>query len=211
MSETEPLEAQPIELSLNAMWMLQPDYRGVRQSLEAKGYTLVQQLQGPQIIIAKKGTIDIFVNLERRVLGIESETSLKDILLAFGDLEKTYQEIGMEPSNLIFLEFLGSYILNSKNSPLDKINSLRVQDKMLDKIGSILEKELAPLNLSLTVKGSNPTSTNWLNLIIEPLYPSTNKSYIIKVVFRGTTQEVVDFAKTIEKRIPRIIEQIEGS
>ena len=68
-----------------------------------------------------------------------------------------------------------------------------------------------PFGIVLTTKGANPTSNNWLNLSIEPLPPSANKNYLIKTVFRGNKEEVLDFVKTIEKRIPKIIEKIEGN
>jgi len=207
---TEAPVIQPVEMSLNSIWMLQPDYRGIRLSLESKGYTMKQQFRGSQIIIAKKGTVEVFVNPERRVLGVESETSSKDLLIASEDLEKSFTEVGMEPSNLLFVEFLGNYVLQSSASPLKKLSSLKIEGNLLAKIGAILEKEVAPLTLSLTAKDSNPASSNWLNLSIEPLYPSANKSYVIRVVFRGPKTEVTDFVKSIEKRIPKIIEQIEG-
>jgi hypothetical protein len=67
------------------------------------------------------------------------------------------------------------------------------------------------VGLRLTTKDSNPTSMSWLNLNIEPLYPSANKSYLITIVFRGLKEEVLEFVKYIEKRIPKIIEKIEES
>src|SRR4030067_1289209 len=129
-------------MSLNSVWMLPPDYKGLRQSLEAKGYTLKQQIRGSHIVIAKKGTVEILVNPERRVLGIGSETSSKDILIASEDLEKAYFEIGMESSNLLFVEFLGNYTLQSTVSPLKKLNALKIEGDILAKIGSVLEKDI---------------------------------------------------------------------
>jgi hypothetical protein len=209
MSET-PI-VQPMEMSLNYVWMLPPDYKGLRQSLETKGYTLKQQIRGSLILIAKKGTVEILVNPERRVLAIGSETSSKDILLASEDLEKAYLEIGMEASNLIFIEFLGNYSFQSTASPLKKLNALKIEGDLLPKIGAVLGKDIVTVGLRLTTKDSNPTSMSWLNLNIEPLYPSANKSYLITIVFRGLKEEVLEFVKYIEKRIPKIIEKIEES
>ena len=174
MSETP--RVQPIEMSLNSVWMLLPDYKGLRQSLEAKGYTLKQQIRGSHIVIAKKGTVEILVNPERRVLGIGSETSSKDILIASEDLEKAYFEIGMESSNLLFVEFLGNYTLQSTVSPLKKLNALKIEGDILAKIGSVLEKDIVTVGFSLSTKDSNPTASSWLSFNIEPLYPSANKS-----------------------------------
>jgi hypothetical protein len=208
MSE-EP-EIQPIEMSLNSLWMMQPEYRGLRQSLEGKGYTLKEEIRGSVIVIAKKGTVEVFVNPERRVVGIRSETSSKDLFIAFEDLDKSYFEIGMDSSNLMFVEFLGNYTFKSLTSPLKKLNALKIEGNLLQKIGSVLEKDIATLGLHLSVKGANPTSCSWLDLSIEPLYPSANKNYLVKTVCRGDKKEVIEFVKYIEKRIPKIIEQIEG-
>lgn len=208
MSE-EPI-IQPIEMSLNSVWILQPDYRGLRQSLESKGYTLKEQIRGSIIVIARKGTVEIFVNPERRVIGIRSETSSKDLLIASEDLDKSYFDMGMDSSNLMFVEFLGNYTFRSLANPLKKLNALKIEGDVLRKIGSVLESDIVTLGLNLSVKDANPTSYKWLDLSIEPLYPSANKNYLVKIVCRGNEKEVTEFVKYIEKRIPRIIEQIEG-
>ncbi len=209
MSDT--LKVQPLEMSLNFLWMLQPDYNGLRQSLDNKGYTRKDQLRGSLFIIAKKGTVEIFINPERRVLGILSETSSKDILTAADDLEQSYLEIGLEPTNLLFVEFIGNYIFQSTNSPLRKLNGIKLEGDLLPKIGAVLDKEIVTLGLNLSIKDSNPTESNWLNLQIDPLYPSANKSYIIKTVFRNKKkEEVLDFVKDIDKKLPKVIEKIES-
>lgn len=210
MSEEPKL--QTLEMSLNFIWMLQPDYNGLRQALDNKGYTRKDSLRGSLFIIAKKGTVEIFINPERRVLGITSETSSKDILTAAEDLEQSYHEIGMEKSNLLFVEFIGSYLFQSLSSPLKKLNAMKLENDLLPKIGSVLEKDMVILGLNLAKKDSSPTDPEWLNLEIIPLYPSANKSYIVKSIFRDTKKEpVFEFVKQIEKRIPRVIEKIEGS
>lgn len=202
---------QPLEMSLNTIWMLQPDYNGLRQSLDNKGYTRKDQLRGPLFVIAKKGTVEIFINPERRVLGILSETSSKDILTAADDLEGSYLEIGMEPTNLLFVEFVGSYIFQSTNSPLKKLSGIKLDGDLLPRIGSVLNEEIVNLGLNLTIKGSNPTESDWLNMVIEPLYPSANKSYVIRIIFRNKKkEEVFDFVKNIDKKLPQVIEKIES-
>jgi hypothetical protein len=209
MAETP--QVKPLEMSLNSIWMLQPDYKGIRQSLEKKDYTLKEQIRGSVIVIAKKGTVDILVNPERRVLSISSETSSKDLLTAYEDLDQSYLEVGLEPSNLLFVEFIGNYLFQSNFSPMKKLNSLKIEGDILAKIGTVLEKDIVPFGLVLTTKESNPTTNSWFSFSINPLPPSANKSYLITTVFRGKKEEVLDFVKNIEKRIPRVIEKIEGN
>jgi len=208
MSQTT--KVRPMEMSLNSIWMLQPEYKGIRQSLENKGYTLKEQTRGILVVIASKGSIEIFVNPERRVLGIGSETSSKDLLVAYEDLDQVFLEVGMEPSNLMFVEFVGMYMVESTSSPLEKLSMLKIENDLLAKIGVVLEKDVATVGLSLTLKGANPTESNWFSLVIEPLYPSANKNYRVRVICRGRKEDVIDFVKNIEKRIPKIIDKIEG-
>lgn len=208
---TEEPKVQPLEMSLNYIWMLQPDYNGLRQSLDNKGYTRKNLLRGSIIIIAKKGTVEVFINPERRVLGIVSETSSKDLLTAAEDLEQSFLEIGMEPKNMLFIEFISSHIFKSTNSPLSKLNALKIENDLLPKLGNVLGKDIVTLGLNLSTKDSNPTESEWLSLVIEPLYPSANKSYVFRTVCRSIRKEgVIEFAKSIEKRIPTIVEKIEG-
>lgn len=205
------INVQPIEISLNSIWMLHPEYRSLRQHLENRGYSLKEQARGSSIVLATKGSIEILVNLERRVLGIASETSTKDLLIACEDLEQIYEDLGVEPSNLLFYEFIGSYSADSSSSPLEKLGNLKIEGDLLAKIGSVLETELVPLGLNVTVKNGNPTSAEWMHLVVEPLYASANKKYNVRVICRGKKDEVVNFAKNIEKRITKIIEKLEVS
>lgn len=190
--------------------MLQPEYRSLRRALENKGYTLRDEPHGPIVILAAKGSIEIFANLQRRVVGIGSETSAKDLLIAYEDLEQIYEELGIEPSNLMFYEFVGIFSVTSKTNPLQIMETITVAGDTLRKIGSILKKDIVTLGLSLTIKDGNPTSSEWLHLIIEPLYVSARKKYRVRVIFRGKKQEVIEFVKRIEKRSAKIIEELEG-
>jgi hypothetical protein len=168
-------------------------------------------MSGPSMILATKGSIDVFTNIERRVIGIRSETSTSDLLTANEDLEQIYSELGVEASNLLFYEFIGAYIVTSDKSPLRIINSLKIEKTVLGKIGSILERDLAMLGLNLTVKNGDPTSSEWLRLVVEPLYASANKKYNLRIICRGKKEDVVNFVRAIEKRAIKIIEELEGS
>ena len=156
------------------------------------------------------GSIEIYANPQRRVVGIGSEKSTKDLLIAYEDLEQIYMESGIDPSNLLFYEFIGAFSIDSVESPLEKISNLQIEGDILRKIGSILEMDLVTVGLNLTVKGGKPTSSEWMHLSIEPLYVSANKKYNIRIILRGKKEEVVSFVKKIEKRLPKIIDKLEG-
>ena len=80
--------------------------------------------------------MEIFINPERRVLGILSESSTNDILTAAQDLEQVYLETGMETTNLLFVEFIGNFIFTSTSSPLKKLTAIKVEGDLLQKIGN---------------------------------------------------------------------------
>lgn len=208
---SQKVDSQPIDLTLSSMWILQPEYRSLRMALEAKGYTLRDLAQGPLIILATKGSIEIFANVQRRVIGTRSETSTRDLLIADEDLEHIYTELGVEPANLLFYEFLGVFSVTSPRNPLATMKSITLKQDIQRKIGSIFGKDLVTLGLSLTTKDGNPTALEWLHINIEPLYASASKRYRIRIVCRGKRHEVVDFVKKIEKRVSKIVEKIEGT
>lgn len=203
------VKIQPIETTLSSVWMLQPEYTGLRQALESKGYTLRESARGSEPILATKGSIEIFANVQRRVIGIRSETSTKDLLIAYEDLEQIYMDLGIESSNLIFYEFVGSFSATSAKSPLETLKTLKIEQNILQKVGTIVDKDLATLGLNLTTSDGNPTSPEWLRLTIEPLYVSANKNYLLRTVYRGKKEDVVAFISKIEKRASKIIGKLE--
>ena len=203
------INVTPIDLRLSAIWMLQPEYTSFRQALEAKGYTLKDLRSGAVIQLATKGSIEVISNIERRTIGIRSEKSTRDLQIAQEDLEQIYEELGVEESNLLLFEFVGSFLASATRSPLELMKTFTIEKDVLRKIGTILEEDVVTVGLKLTKKEGNPTSTDWLSVDIEPLYPTANKSYIIRIVVRGEKEKVITFLKKIEKRIERIIKKLE--
>jgi len=90
------------------------------------------------------------------------------------------------------------------------LKSLTVDGDVLRKIGSVMDRQLVTLGLDLTTIDGIPTSPEWLHLNIDPLYASANKKYLLRVVYRGELGEVLNFVKTIEKRLKKVIEKLEG-
>lgn len=209
---TEP-KVQPVDLSIASVWMLQPEYNSLRKALESRGYSLrdLNNITGPSIILATKGTVEVFTNLERRVVGVRSETSTSDVLAATKDIDEVCTELGIEKSNTMFHEFIGAFSATSGKNPMKTVKTLKLADDVLRKVGSILDEDIAMLGLNLTTKEGDPTLPEWLRLVVEPLYISPNKRYNVRVIYRGEFKDVVDFVNKIEKRVAEIIKCIEGS
>lgn len=204
---------EPLEASFSSVWMLQPVYGSFRHALESKGYTLkdLSTAGGPSITLATKGSVEIFTIIERRVIGIRSETSTSDLLAAHKDLKQIYEELAIEASNVMFYEFVGDYILTSARNPLKTMCTLKLEKDILRKIGTVLNKDLAMLGLNLSVRNGNPTSSEWFWLVVEPLYVSASKKYHLRVIYRGKEGELVDFINGLEKKAIKMIDELEGS
>lgn len=200
---------KPIEVQLTAIWMLQPDYTSFRHALEDRGYTLKDARSGSTIQIATKGSIEVVSNIARRTIGIVSEKSTRDLQIAQEDLEQIYQELGIEDTNLMTFEFVGRFVSTSTRSPLELMKTLTLENRVLEKIGGVLEEDIVTVGLKLTNKEGNPVSKDWLQITIEPLYPTANKSYQISIIFRGEKGRVIGFLKKIEKRLQKIVEKLE--
>lgn len=203
------IKVTPTEVRLVTIWMLQPDYPSFRHALEDKGYVLKGMRSGATIHVATKGSIEVVSNIERRTTGVESEKSTRDLQVAQEDLEQIYLELGIEENNLLTYEFTGSFIASSTRSPLGLIKSFNLENNILQKIGSVLDEDIVPVGLKLTNKEGNPTSKDWLQIAIEPLYPTANKRYQIHVIYRGEKGKVNEFIKKIEKNLSKIIEKLE--
>lgn len=204
------INVQPLEVRLSTIWMLQPEYSSFRRALESKGYTIRDVASGGMVKIATKGSIEVFANVQRRTIGVSSETSTKDLLVTYEDFEQIYKEMGVEEANAIAHEFIGRFSATSTKSPIEVLKSFAIEGDVLRKIGSVMKMQLVTLGLDLTTMDGIPTSSEWLHLNIDPLYVSANKKYLLRVVYRGKLGEVLNFIKTIEKRLKRIIEKLEG-
>lgn len=204
------ISVQPLEVRLSSIWMLQPDYTSFRRALESKGYTLRDEARGSMVKIATKGSIEVFTNVERRTIGVSSETSTKDLLVTYEDFEQIYKELGVDESNFMVHEFIGNFTSTSTKSPIEVVKGLSIEGDVLRKIGSVMETKLVPLGLDLTTEDGFPTSSAWLRMNINPVYVSANKKYALSVIYRGQLKEVLKFIKTIERRLKKTIEKLEG-
>jgi len=102
-----------------------------------------------------------------------------------------------------------AFIASASKSPLELMKTFTIEKDVLRKIGTILEEDVVTVGLKLTNKEGNPTSTDWFSMDIEPLYPTANKSYLIRTVFRGEKGKVITFLKKIEKRIQKVVKKLE--
>lgn len=207
----EKFEIVPSRMSIASVWMLRPDYIGIRNYLEERGYTV----KGPEIdrkpdLVATKGTIEVYSNSERRTLGVRGLTSTRDLADAYKELiQINLDRLGVDPTNIMFHEFIGDFAVSTGADPTQVITTVNKKIDVIRKIGSIFKKETSGFGLQITTKGGNPTSAKWLNIRIEPLFASFHKRYHISIVHRDDLDIIIDLIKNLDARMKRVVNLLE--
>jgi len=201
----------PLRMSIASVWMLRPDYIGIRNYLENRGYTV----KGPEIerrpdLVATKGTIEVYSNPERRILGVRGLTSTRDLVDAYTELMQINLDmLGVDPTNIMFHEFLGDLAVSTGADPMKVLTTVNQKMDVIRKIGSVLKKDTSGFGLQIISEGGSPTSTKWLNIRIEPLLVSFHKRYHISIVHRDDLDIIIDLVKNLDRRMKRVIDLLE--
>lgn len=204
-------EILPLRMSIASVWMLRPDYIGIRNYLEDRGYTV----KGPEIerkpdLLATKGTIEVYSSSERRTLGVRGLTSTRDLVDAYTELMQINLDmLGVEPANIMFHEFIGDLAVSTGADPMKVLTIVNQKMDVIRKIGSVLKKETSGFGLQIISKGGSPTSAKWLNIRIEPLFVSFHKRYHISIVYRDDLNIIIDLVKNLDTRINRVVNLLE--
>jgi hypothetical protein len=204
-------ELLPFSMSIASVWMLGPDYIGIRSKLEERGYTV----KGPEVerrpdLLATKGTVEVYVGSERRMIGIRGTTSTRDLADAYSDLMNIcFDMLGIDSANILFHEFLGDLTVSTRADPMNVLTKINQNLRLVDKIGSVLGIKSSAMGLQVILKDSSPTSSKWLSIRFEPFFVSFNKRYRIQAVYRDSLESVIEFVKNFEARLKQIIEKLE--
>jgi len=207
-------EILPLNMSVASVWLLTPDYRGLRHHLEERGYTV----KGPEVerrpdLVATKGTIEVHSNAERRTLGVRGQTSTKDLIDAYMELMNiNFDILGVDTANIIFHEFLGDFTVSTGADPMHVLATANKEVKVIHRIGEIfgIQASASAIRVVSVSKGSSPTSAKWFNMTIEPLYVSFHKRYHISIVHRDTISDpLVEMLKHLETRLKQVIKVVE--
>lgn len=204
-------ELLPFNMSVASVWMLGPDYIGIRNKLEERGYTV----KGPEIerrpdLLATKGTVEVYVGSERRMIGVRGTTSTKDLADAYSDLMNIcFDMLGIDSANILFHEFLGDLTVCTGANPMNVLTRINQNLKLVDKIGNVLGIKSSAMGVQIILRDSSPTSSKWLSMRFEPLFVSFNKRYRIQTVYRDSFESVIEFVKNFEIRLRQIIKKLE--
>ncbi len=205
------VEIVPFSLSLASIWMLSPDFIGLRDKLEEKGYTVKgPEMQRAPDLLAVKGTVEVYASPERRLLGVRSQTSSTDVVTAYEELMSINIDVlSIDPTNIIFHEFIGDLTVSTGANPMDVLAKVSQRVEEVRRIGNVLGVDASSIGLRIAQKGSNPTSTKWLNLTIEPFFVSHSKRYRIQIVYRDELHKVKELVKHLDSKLKQILDELE--
>ena len=203
--------AFPFRMTLASVWMLRPDYIGLRNALEEAGYTVTGvEVESKPDTLASKGTIEVFTNPERRTLGVRGLSSTVDLVESYNELMKiNLKRLAIEPENILFHEFLGDFSVSTGSSPIEVLTKINEKIDVVPLIGNVLDMDVYALGLNIVSRKGSPTSPKWANFNIRPYFPSFNKRYLVSVVFRDELDLVTDFVKHIENKLENMFLKIE--
>lgn len=201
----------PLQLRLVSVWMLPPDYIGIRNFLEDRGYTTRGfELLPPPLILGEKGFVRVYSDIERRTLGVRGQMSPTDLVEAYSELmQVNLKDLGVNPDNIMFHEFAGDYSAITGRNPLEVMRKFGDQTDFLSKIQTKSGLDLAQISIGLGLRRTIPTSKEWGHFSIEPAYPSSNSRYHISIVYRNNLEDVLAFVKGIESTIRNILQELE--
>jgi len=208
---TEKFIVVPLNQSIASVWMLRPDYTGMRNILEERGYTV----KGPEIaqrpdLLAIKGTVEVFSSSERRTVGVRGLTSIRDLVDAYTELIKiNFDSLGVDPENILFHEFIGNFTVSNSVNPMNVLSKVNQKVDVIRKIGSVFGIEASAIGLNIVLKGSSPTSKRWFNISIEPFFVSYSKRYHISIVYRDVLDSVTELVKHLENRLKQVVSKLE--
>lgn len=204
-------EVIPFNLSIASIWMLSPDYVGLRDKLEEKGYTVKgPEMQRAPDLLAIKGTIEVYASTERRLIGVRSQTSTTDAVTAYEELMSiSIDMLGVDPANMIFHEFIGDLTVSTGANPMDVLAKVGQGVNEVRKIGTVLGIDASSIGLRIAPKGSNPASKKWLTLTIDPFFVSHSKRYHVQIVYRGELDDVKELAKHLDSKLRQIFDKLE--
>jgi len=207
----EKFHILPLRMSIASVWMLSPDYIGIRKHLEDRGYTV----EGPEIqrrpdLLAIKGTIEVYSSEERRTLGVRGLTSTSDLVESYKELiDINLDMLGVDPANIMFHEFIGDLTVSTGADPMDVLSKVNQKLDIIRGISSIFGVETAAIGLQIASKEDSPTKAKWLNIMIEPLFVSFHKRYHVRIVYRDALDSVISLVKHLETIIKQTINKIE--
>ena len=150
-------------------------------------------------------------NTDRAFFGVVSETfessyeSLRDFIRIINE------KLGVNLTESIsFQEIISRFSCSSETKPMENINKVFDDCKIIPNLNSILKDEVSLYTLKIVPKGFTPHQKNWFEITIQPdnINPSR---YDVKMIFRNEDTFVFEeFGNNMINYLVNIIQQIES-
>ncbi len=192
------------------------DLQELLKQLPAIGYIVPELvLKGtPEIgkAIATKGDIDLIINQDNKVLGVNGRSPEKSIE-AFQELRQFYLEhLDLSPNLVIqYVEFNGNGWLKSKRNPLEVLSHFWSKFEPLRELGKVLGQDVINFGLQLSPP-KDPIDPDWFHIYIDPHITASTSRYRIRWIWRGhDLKEVIEKHGKVNELLKGLISKIEGS
>jgi len=222
LGEKNDLSQEPsinlVTLSFNMLLMLLPDPNELANALISGGYSLIDVPRRGKLammgdVIARKKDIIVTLNQQRRVLGIDvqsSKAALEGFQELLGLLIDTVN-INVE-KNTLFFELLGKIHIKTKLDPLESMSKAFSSLKLLQEFNIILGEEVSPVMVQFMPKSKIPSDKDYFDITIRPILTSPRSKYLINVVYRSPDYtKVLTFLDGMENNLLKFIEIIEAA
>lgn len=195
-------------------------YPEINESLEKKKYTAESKpLDMPSSIpagaraylsghIATKDDCKVIIDDHRKILAVVGKlpSKVREVFLEVGEIVE--KDFGIKSSDIDYIELVSEAIVTDDKKPINVIQPLFEELKIVKKFDKILEEETALFEIRITPKDKSPNSKNWFDVRIIPSIINPNV-FDVRVIYRDENiEKVKKFASKIQQKIEDLIKEI---
>ena len=161
--------------------------------------------------LGAKGTNVVWMDVDNQIIKILGVTP-DSISSTFSELEDIIKNI---VSNLdeyrYFYETTSKYFIKTEKNPLITMGKISFSDKIIQNFENIFKQNIKLYGIRVCSETESANKPNWFNLLLEPVGPKSENTFIFESVFRNEDKHKVHIHLTnIEYQIDELIESLEN-
>jgi len=162
--------------------------------------------------IAQKGAIEVEINDDRGVIAVASTVPGLTIQGFNEVLQIVKDKLGVDlMGQADFYEMMASFEVKTGKNALETMVRFNEKNGGFAEIGKIIGQEVSGFTLRIVRKDAVPSSSEWMDMTIEPNIIKSSTSYKVLLVFRSKEKSKVDgFIQSFGENLSRIFETIEA-
>ncbi len=198
------------------------DFNTLRDSLMSLDYIVVTppsiQNTGQQMDlmptgdIAKKDDLIVDVSSEKQVIGVRAADEIK-VLEEFNKIEeKLLITIGEDLSKKAkFYEIIHDEILRTGKNPTSTFQNISNNNGFVKNMESLLKTPLSFASVKLIPANVSVESTDWFNLVLEPVLSKANSQYHFGLIYRNKDKSSVENElRNLNEKMRSIFDNLEN-